>query len=180
MYLIKEIFYSIQGEGKWAGLPAIFIRFAGCNLACSWCDTNWDNPTKMSLDDIESEVKKYPARHIIFTGGEPTLQLDRTMVKRFKKNYYLHIESNGTKYIPKGINWVTISPKQNSNWIIKKGNELKVVYEGQDLQQYENTKFVYYYLQPCSMKNIEETVEACKKNPKWSLSIQTQKILNIR
>lgn len=179
MFWIKEIFYSIQGEGKWTGLPAIFIRFAYCNLKCSWCDTNWDNPTKMSLDEIENEVKKYPAKHIIFTGGEPTLQLTKPLVKRFK-NYYLHIESNGTKPIVKGIHWVTISPKQNSDWVIKKGNELKVVYEGQDLTQYEKAKFKYHYLQPCSMKNIEETVEACKKNPKWSLSIQTQKILSIR
>jgi organic radical activating enzyme len=181
MYWIKEIFYSIQGEGRWTGLPAIFIRFAGCNLSCTWCDTDWSNPIELSLDNIINEIKKYPTKHIILTGGEPTLQLDKRLIKTLKKNgYYLHIESNGTKCIPRGINWTTISPKQNSNWIIKRGDELKVVYEGQDLKQYEDTKFKCYYLQPCSMKNTEETVEVCKKNPKWNLSIQTQKLLNIR
>ncbi|MDE5658069.1 MAG: 7-carboxy-7-deazaguanine synthase QueE, partial [Muribaculaceae bacterium] len=94
---INEIFYSLQGEGHWTGTPAVFIRFSGCNLHCDFCDTEHNSGQELSVDEIISEASKYPTLHIIFTGGEPTLQLTRSLVDRLHQlGKYLHIETNGT------------------------------------------------------------------------------------
>jgi len=182
MYKINEIFYSLQGEGQFSGFPVVFIRFSGCNRKCSWCDTSFDSFTEMSLNEIINEINKYPTKRIVLTGGEPTLQTDLQLVNALHdNNKIIHIESNGTNEISLPIDWVTISPKDDS-WIQKNGNELKVVYTGQDLKQYENNDihFDFYYLQPCSMLNTEEVIKICKENPLWNLSLQTQKILKIQ
>ena len=185
---INEIFYSIQGEGYFTGKPVIFIRFAGCNLKCSFCDTNHICKQELNEDSIIKIIKKYKSKHIVLTGGEPSLQLDinkqgySEFVRILRdKGYYVQIETNGTIKLPNNIDWITVSPKEK--WIIKKGNELKVVYQGQDLKQYENTDFDYYYLQPCEINgdyNFEDTIKTVKDNPEWKLSIQTQKLLKIR
>ena len=125
---------------------------------------------------------------IVLTGGEPSLQLElnkngnSNFVQFFKdKGYKVHIESNGTKELPKNLDWVTISPK--GRWVVKSGDGLKVIYQGQDLGQYDSSNFKYYYLQPCYTKNYvnyQETIEKVMEDNKWILSIQTQKILKIR
>ena len=185
---LNEIFYSIQGEGFWTGTPAIFIRFAGCNLNCSFCDTDFSYKFDMNINEILKEIKKYKSKHIVLTGGEPSLQLEineqgySNFIKILRDNgYYVQIETNGTIKLPNNLDWITVSPKEK--WIIKKGNELKVVYMNQDLEQYKNTSFKYYYLQPLENKekyNSKETIKAIKENPKWKLSIQTQKLLKIK
>jgi organic radical activating enzyme len=184
MYKISEIFYSLQGEGFYTGTSVIFIRFSGCNLKCSWCDTEHNVYTKYTLEQIYDLIKDFPSKIIVLTGGEPTLQLDRDFISFFKeRNYQLNIESNGTKEIPQGIDFITISPKvtlYSDSWKVKHGHELKVVYENQSLEQYFESTFKYRYLQPCSMGNIQETIDQVKKDPRWKLSLQIQKILNIR
>ena len=179
---INEIFYSIQGEGYWTGTPAVFIRFAGCNLNCSFCDTDFSYKLDLTMAEILLMLGEYPTNHIVLTGGEPALQIDNEFVGALRnKGYYIQIETNGTQELPNNLNWITISPKEN--WEIKIGNELKVIYQGQILEQYEDTDFDFYYLQPCEIEgkmNIEETIKIVKNNPKWKLSIQTQKLLKIR
>ena len=187
-YKLAEVFYSIQGEGFWVGHPAIFIRFASCNLQCSWCDTDFSHKLTLTKNAIYEIIRHYPCKRIILTGGEPSLQLEldtegnSDFVQYFKdRGYHVHIESNGTKKLPKNLDWITISPKEE--WIIRSGDELKVVYLGQDLEQYNNANFKYYYLQPCYTKNYvnyQETIQRVKEDSKWILSIQMHKILKIK
>lgn len=181
-YNLTEIFYSIQGEGRWSGTPAIFIRFAGCNESCSFCDTDFSPNLYLSQDEIIQAVQQFPATHIILTGGEPTLQLTQELLDALHKlNYILHIETNGVNPLDvSGIDWITVSPKQPGlGWRIREGDELKVIFQGQDLSQYFDSRFDYYYLQPCSMQNISETLEQVKRTPQWMLSVQLHKLLNI-
>ena len=176
---INEIFYSIQGEGYYTGSPAVFIRFSNCNLSCEFCDTNHTDGQLMSYDYILSQIKKYNCNHIVLTGGEPTLQITSDFLFLLKEEgYYLQIETNGTNEVNSYIDWVTVSPKKN--WVVKKGSELKVVYQGQDLDLYKDTDFLFYYLQPCSNNNIKETINKIKEECIWKLSIQMHKILNIQ
>lgn len=185
-YNIKEIFYSLQGEGYWTGTPSIFIRFTACNLKCDFCDTDFANGKDYSLDDVVAELAKYDkATHVILTGGEPMLQVDADLLITLRDlNYIVHIETNGTikmNALMPYFDWITVSPKVNEEWNQRMGHELKVVYVGQDLERYfENTAFEHYYLQPCSMNNTEECVKICKEDPRWRLSIQTHKLLNIQ
>ncbi len=179
---INEIFYSIQGEGHFSTFPAIFIRFSGCNLRCSFCDTKHDTGYEISEDDIINQIKKYPCSHVVLTGGEPTLQITDSLIERLNENkYFIQIETNGTNPILPGIDWITISPKKK--WKIMTGNELKVVYTGQDLSIYEKALFGHYYLQPCDINgemNIQETVEKIMEVNKWKLSVQLQKLLKVK
>jgi organic radical activating enzyme len=192
-YKINEIFYSIQGEGFYAGTPAIFIRFANCNLKCDFCDTEHEVKLELTRDEIYNKIKEYPCRHIVLTGGEPTMQVDMELAFSLRlKNYYLQIETNGTNKIKNAdidfssaIDWITVSPK--INWIEQQGNELKLVYLKQDLKQYEKANFNHFYLQPKFSEspeetkyNINETIKAIKENPKWKLSLQIQKLINIK
>ncbi len=184
----NEIFYSIQGEGFWTGTPAIFLRFAGCNLNCDFCDTDFSHKFDMDINAILKEMQRYKSNHIILTGGEPSLQLEINKkgysenIRILRKNgYYIHIETNGTRELPNNLNWITVSPKKNC--IVKKGNELKIIYQGQNLEKYNDMIFDYYYLQPLEKKgkyNFQETIKKIKDNPKWKLSIQTQKLLKIK
>ena len=195
-YPIVEIFYSVQGEGYHAGIPHVFIRFGSCNLRCKWCDTDFDTYETMTGREIVDEVLKYDCKRIIFTGGEPMLQdlwpLHRLLKQR---GYTLSIESNGTIEIPKGlIDWICISPKDQMypNVAIRQrtGNELKVVYCGQNLSMYNQLKkgFEHLFLQPCYIDTdtIEEngqtfqlTEDVVKKNHDWRLSLQTHKWMGI-
>lgn len=181
MRKINEIFYSLQGEGYFTGTPAVFIRFSGCNLKCSFCDTQHEEGTLMSDDGILEEVKRYPAVTVILTGGEPSLWIDCEFVDRLHQaGKYVCIETNGTHALPDNIDWVTCSPKQGGNLKITRINEVKVVYEGQDIAAYEQLPAKHFFLQPCSCSNIAETVNSVMQHPKWRLSLQTHKLIDIR
>lgn len=189
---INEIFYSIQGEGRYTGTPAVFVRFAGCNLRCSFCDTEFESYTEMTEDEIVSAVTRYPAQHVILTGGEPTLQLTTSLLQKLNGedcHRIVHIETNGTHQLPDGpIHWVTCSPK-HAMLHIQRIDELKVVYEGQDMSQYDaiTPRPQVYSLQPCDTGDpernkqiLQETIQYILDHPQWNLSLQTHKILNVK
>lgn len=192
---VNEIFYSLQGEGLFSGFPATFIRLSGCNLKCYFCDTDHKPHTEMSCADIVKEVFKNPSDLVIITGGEPTIQVGfDTLVKMLQhEGKKVAVETNGTRCLNSDCkpDYITISPKnkfcKGAQIHLLEANEIKVVFrEGDDLSEYENMfPTAIHYLQPCDegdggTKNIEAAVEYCKKHPRWSLSLQTQKILNIR
>lgn len=181
MLKINEIFYSLQGEGHNTGMPCIFIRFAGCNKKCSWCDTKHETYTDESISNIISKIKRYKCKNVIFTGGEPTIQDIQPLERELSRlGYWTGIETNGTN---KGIifDYITISPK-DKNVELKVCEECKVVWTGkEDLKWFEDNIIAdFYYLQPCSMNNIKEVVRVVKLNPKWRLSLQCQKLINIK
>ena len=196
MYKINEIFYSLQGEGYHSGTPAVFVRFSGCNLHCSFCDTQHQEGQMMSLQEIVDKVNKYPiAPLIVLTGGEPSLFIDEAFVAELKQKTkkIITIETNGTRPLPTNLDWVTLSPKTAFEGgdlepcVLKQCDELKVVYLGQDLAQYDDIEAKHRFLQPCFCEdemqrkaNMKACVEAVMQNPGWRLSLQIHRILNIR
>ncbi len=181
MRKINEIFYSLQGEGFHTGTPATFIRFSGCNLKCHFCDTRHEEGTLMTDEAIIQEVRKYPARMVILTGGEPSLWIDDTLIRLLHdKGKYVCIETNGTRPLPEGIDWVTCSPKEGGTVVLNRMDEVKVVYEGQELTPYESLPARHFFLQPCSGLNTAETVQCVLEHPRWRLSLQTHKLIDIR
>lgn len=196
MRKINEIFYSIQGEGHHTGVPAVFIRFSGCNLKCAFCDTDFESGTMMSDEDIIAEVLKYPQSHlIVLTGGEPSLFIDEGFIAQLKDatSMMIAIETNGTHTLPSNLDWVTFSPKsafEGGNLqpaILTNCNELKVVYSGQPLDGYFDIEADYYYLQPCGTSNIimdrvniQRTFQVVLADPRWTLSLQTHKLIGVR
>lgn len=193
-YKVNEIFYSLQGEGRWAGRAAIFVRFSGCNLKCPFCDTDFKAHTEMGEIDILEKIQSLSesCRFVVFTGGEPTLQVDESLVALLKKwGYYIAIETNGTNRVADGIDWVTCSPKtlfvDNGKVIINHASEVKVVFDGKHEISDFGIDALSYYVQPCDVgdkeKNAEilkQTVDFVEKHPKWQLSLQQQKIINVR
>lgn len=181
MKKINEIFYSLQGEGFYTGTPSIFIRFSGCNLRCPFCDTDHEQGTLMHDDVIMWYVCQYPVSHVVLTGGEPGLQIDRNLIDLLHEaGKYVCIETNGTCALPRGIDWVTCSPKAGARIKLKKMDEVKVVYTGQDLRTYEKLPAKHFFLQPCSCSNTGDVVDYILKNPQWRLSLQTHKLIDIR
>lgn len=196
MYKINEIFHSLQGEGYHTGTPAVFVRFSGCNLHCVFCDTQHQEGRMMSLSDIIAEVNRYPhAPLVVLTGGEPSLFADDEFVHALKTGTGLPvaIETNGTHALPEGIDWVTLSPKEAFEGggvvpcVLTRCDELKVVYCGQDLAQYDHIEAKHRFLQPCysddpvrCKANLDACVEAVMKNPGWRLSLQVHRVLGIR
>ena len=196
MYKINEIFYSLQGEGYHSGTPAVFVRFSGCNLHCAFCDTQHQSGEMMSLEEIVDEVNKYPsAPLVVLTGGEPSLFVDEAFVAELKQKTgkTVTIETNGTRPLPSNLDWVTLSPKSAFEGgdaepcVLKHCDELKVVYLGQDLAQYDDIASKHRFLQPCFCEdetrqktNMKACVEAVMKNPDWRLSLQIHRVLNIR
>ena len=194
-YPIVEIFHSVQGEGFHYGIPHVFIRFGNCNLRCEWCDTDFLTYDEMNLEDIITRVEQYDCDRIIFTGGEPCLQDLTTIGKRLKViGKDLSIETNGTIEVPEIIDWVCVSPKDQVYPNVKleqtTGDELKIVYCGQDLSMYDKIKdnFTHRFIQPCYLDNltVEENgklfagVETLiKENSEWRLSLQTHKWMGI-
>ena len=157
VYPVVESFYSVQGEGYHAGIPHVFVRFGTCNLRCSWCDTDFDTFEEMNAVDILGEILQYNCNRVIFTGGEPMLHdlwpLHRLLKRR---GFTLSVETNGTISIPEGlIDWICVSPKDQvyPNSIIRQntGDELKVVYCGQDLTMYDEIKsgLDHHFMRPC-------------------------------
>ena len=196
MYKVNEIFQSLQGEGYNTGTASVFIRLSGCNLRCSFCDTRHEEGTMMSLPEIVEEVMQYPlAPLIVLTGGEPSLWIDEDFVSGLKHmtGKRIAIETNGTHSLPCNLDWVTLSPKTglgNSGdlpVVLTHCDELKVVYLGQDLTQYDGITATHRYLQPCwvsdenqRFNNMRATVQAVLENPQWRLSLQTHRILGIQ
>jgi 7-carboxy-7-deazaguanine synthase (Cx14CxxC type) len=206
-YSIKELYYTIQGEGVHAGRAAIFCRFSGCNLwtglekdrhkaICQFCDTDFhgtDGPgggkyTAMTL--VEKCNDLWPAgqenKMIVCTGGEPLLQLDKALIDALHQaHWYIAIETNGTIEPPQNIDWVCVSPKHGAELIIIKGQELKLVHpqQGQRPSDFEQLDFEHFSLQPLEdtnwKNNTELCLDYCKSHPKWRLSIQTHKYLGI-
>lgn len=208
-YSIKEIFYTLQGEGAHAGRPAVFCRFSGCNLwtgresdrasaVCTFCDTDFvgtDGERGGKFRDADSLAREidslWPATHaaskyVVFTGGEPLLQLDAALIGAMHAHgFTIAIETNGTLPVPEGVDWVCVSPKMGSQLVVAKGNEIKVVIPqlGQDLAAYEQLDFENFYVQPMdgplAAQNTRLAIETCRRNPKWKLSLQTHKLLQI-
>lgn len=187
---INEIFASIQGEGYYTGTAAVFIRTSGCNLRCSFCDTQHEEGQEMSIDDIVRQASAFKARHAIITGGEPALQseLPRLVDALHEAGFYVQIETNGTLPLPASIDWVTCSPKVLSRTIVRTPDELKVVYEGQDMQPYEQDFHPQVWsLQPCDTKDegrnqqlLSAAVRYVMAHPQWRLSLQTHKLIGVR
>ncbi len=193
---IVEMFYSVQGEGYHTGIPSIFIRFGGCNLACEWCDTSFDVWENMTLRRIIREMAPWDCNRIVLTGGEPALQ-DLTTLSTILRpmGYELAIETNGTIEIPDDImDWICVSPKDQLYSSVKirqrMGDELKVVWVGQTLDMYDEllNGFTHHFLQPCydenkevgwNGKNFLSTFEMVKNNPLWGLSLQTHKWMGV-
>lgn len=209
VYSVKEMFYTLQGEGGQAGRPAVFCRFAGCNLwtglerdrakaICQFCDTDFVGTDGINggkfktAADLAAAVKALWQGDdggkplVVCTGGEPLLQLDVAMVNAFHaEGMEIAVESNGTIAPPDGVDWLCISPKIGSEMIVTKGEELKLVYpqDGGEPAQFEHLDFKHFFLQPMdSPKQAENTVKAvdyCKAHPKWRLSLQTHKFIDI-
>lgn len=180
MKKINEMFYSLQGEGFHTGTPAFFIRFSGCNLKCSFCDTKHESGRLMTDDEILSEVSGCPARMVVLTGGEPSLAIDEHFISRLHElGKYVCIETNGTHTVPDSIDWITCSPK-GAPVVLHRIDELKVVFTGDsDVERYASLPAKEHFLQPCSCKNTAEVVDYILQHPHWRLSLQTHKWIGI-
>ena len=187
---INEIFLSLQGEGHFTGTPAVFLRFSGCNLSCPFCDTKHETFTEMSEEELVREVTSYPVEHVVITGGEPGLQLTKTLVDRLHQfGRFIQIETNGSMPLPHGIDWVTCSPKEGAEVVLEHVDEVKMLYSGQgcDLSKGEYLHAKEYRLQPLDTGDearnkqiVCDTINYILEHPKWKLSLQTHKILNVR
>lgn len=187
MKRVNDIFYSLQGEGRNTGRAAIFIRFAGCNLKCPFCDTDFAQYEEMSDEDILNRIKSYPSHFVVLTGGEPSLQVDRHLVDLLHKHgYELAMETNGTHPIVDGIDWITCSPKGNTQ--IKRCNELKCIFEETTLELDDHgISAEYKYLQPCDVQDAERNAQIVKRcfdyilqHPEWRMSLQTHKLVGFK
>ena len=195
--IINEIFYSLQGEGYYSGTPAVFVRLSGCNLQCPFCDTQHGAGTEMSEEEIVDAVKCYPARHVVITGGEPSLQLTESLVDILHAaGKYVAVETNGTRPLPANVDWITLSPKSafvdGVEVVLTRADEIKVVYDGihdpaSQLSTFNFQLSTLLFLQPCdtgdAARNRQITaaaVEYVKQHPEWRLSLQIHKILNIQ
>jgi len=190
--LIKEIFFSLQGEGANAGKPAVFIRLSGCNLRCSFCDTDFNYARPMTLMQIFSAITFYECKNIIWTGGEPALQLTDEVISLFRsKGFWQAIETNGTLPLPNGLDYVSISPKEEIDPTIKHANEIRIIVPDKETLSRLNLSFTFspdkIYLSPAFVKNkpnkqlIQDCVNYIKEHSKWnlSLSLQMHKLIGI-
>ena len=190
MYRINEIFSSLQGEGFWTGTPMVFIRFSGCNLQCPFCDTDHSGSVEMAVEDIVAESLRIGngCGRVCVTGGEPSLQLDAVLVEALHDaGFRVHAETNGTRPLPDGIDWVTLSPKSDvpglkgdGTVVLTGADEVKIVYLGADVERWASFPALWHFLQPCSCENTEKTTAYILAHPHWRLSLQTHKYLNIR
>ena len=193
---VNETFLSLQGEGFFTGTPAFFLRLSGCNLQCSFCDTNHQTYKEMSEDEIVQEASREKPRHIVITGGEPALQLTESLVdKLHEAGFFVQVETNGTLPLPQSIDWVTCSPK-SLHLSIQNIDELKVLYKGEgdnpehffnSLPKKVSGRGPRLYLQPLDtgdeMRNriiLRDTIAYILQHPKWKLSLQTHKLLGIK
>ena len=208
-YSVKEIFFTLQGEGFHTGTPAVFCRFAGCNLwtgresqrasaVCQFCDTDFvgvDGPGGGRFSSAHAlaaaiattwEPQEEEGRFVVCTGGEPLLQLDRDLTEALHaQGFKIAIETNGTRPLPEGVDWVCVSPKAGADLELRSGDELKLVFPqaGAEPELFETLDFKHFFLQPmdgpCLDSNTNLAVEFCMSHPKWRLSLQTHKFLGI-
>lgn len=208
-YAVKECFYTLQGEGKHAGRPAVFLRFAGCNLwtgreadrdgaVCTFCDTDFvgtdgeGGGTFRTPTALAAHVAaRWPmsgggTRYVVCTGGEPTLQLDAALIEALHAEHFeIAIETNGTRSVPAGVDWICVSPKAHAPLVQTHGHELKLVYPQPTAppERFADLDFPYLLLQPMDgpdrEANTRAAVEYCLAHPRWSISLQTHKLLGI-
>ena len=207
MYRVNEIFFTLQGEGAHSGIPAVFVRFSGCNLRCPWCDTDFTDSTPMTAEQIVStmldlyDTPNERRKMCVLTGGEPSLQVDKPLIDVLHKaGFYICIETNGTHPLPEGIDWITCSPKEGTKLALKKVNEVKVVFTGTYNPEIWRTQLEaeHWMLQPLRYNgelllesgidewaddkndNLDETVRYILTHPFWRLSVQLHKIAGLR
>lgn len=210
MYIVKEIFLTLQGEGAQTGRAAVFCRFTGCNLwtgreadrahaVCKFCDTDFVgvSPDGGRFADAnalaDAIAAKWPAddregkRYVVCTGGEPLLQLDSPLVDALHaRGFTVAVETNGTQAAPAGLDWICVSPKAGADLVLKRGSELKLVYpqQGAMPDQFTDLEFTHWYLQPMDgpdrQANTRAAISYCLAHPKWRLSLQTHKTVGIR
>lgn len=188
---VNEIFYSLQGEGGRSGEASIFIRLTKCNLACSFCDTDFAEGEDLLLDEILSQISQYPCKWIIWTGGEPTLQLTNQHLLYFRERGYKQaIETNGTRAVPSLIDYITCSPKLNYDKvssILPSVQEIRMpIKKGDAIPQISTLPLAdKYFLSPIfdadkiNADNVNYCVELIKQNPQWTLSLQIHKLIYI-
>jgi 7-carboxy-7-deazaguanine synthase (Cx14CxxC type) len=209
-YTVKEIFFTLQGEGFHTGRAAVFCRFSGCNLwtgrerdrasaVCTFCDTDFvgigpDGGRFARPDELARAVaSRWPDspygvnRFVVCTGGEPLLQLDAGLVESLHAlGFQVAIETNGTQLPPAGVDWICVSPKAGADLVLTNGNELKLVYPqvGAEPERFEGLAFEHFFLQPMDGPRLAENTRAavryCQEHPRWRLSLQTHKFLGIR
>jgi len=202
-YRVNNIFYSLQGEGRNTGRAAVFVRFAGCNLRCPFCDTEFDTFTEMTAEEIIAKASSlHPSSSfrpiIVLTGGEPTLQVDEAFIELLHgAGYEVAMESNGTLPAPCNLDWLTVSPKDCGKWKVKSGkrlpDEIKVVFDEHTAEKLSSFLFPLptshcplLFLQPCdtgdAVRNaaiVKACVDYIKQHPQWRLSLQTHKLIGI-
>lgn len=208
-YMIKEMFYTLQGEGANAGRPAVFCRFAGCNLwsgreedrskaQCRFCDTDFvgtngigggrfASPEELAVAVAHLWPHDKRSRLVVLTGGEPLLQVDAGLVDALhSQGFQIAVETNGTMIPPRGIDWICVSPKAGTEWVLREGQELKLVWPqpGFDLHRMLDLQFSHYFLQPMDNEQRDENLAACIAQcmamPPWRLGVQTHKVVGIR
>ena len=210
MYTVKEIFFTLQGEGANTGRAAVFCRFTGCNLwtgreadraqaTCRFCDTDFvgvssDGGKFPDAEALAGAIDAlWPAedhegeRFVVCTGGEPLLQLDEPLISALHdRGFVVAVETNGTQPAPAGIDWLCVSPKSGAPLVLVSGSELKLVFPqpGAEPHRFESLAFAHWYLQPMDGPSREENtraaIEYCLRHPRWRLSVQTHKALGLR
>ena len=209
-YAVKEIYYTLQGEGARTGRASVFLRFAGCNLwsglerdretaVCKFCDTDFagtdgDGGGKFADADALAEAvsEKWPRGdfaqpYVVCTGGEPLLQLDEALVAALHaRDFEIGVETNGTLLPPRGIEWICVSPKAGSELVLETGQELKLIFpqEGAPPEDYADLLFDHFFLQPMDGPDRDANTKAatayCLAHPQWRLSLQTHKLIGLR
>lgn len=209
-YSVKEIFYTLQGEGAQSGRAAVFCRFAGCNLwsgreadrataVCQFCDTDFVGTdgtaggkfatAEALADAIEAcwEPQGRAGRYVVLTGGEPLLQVDEALTTALHaRGFMIAVETNGTVAAPPGLDWICVSPKAQAEVVLTAGNELKLVYPqvGVDPERFEGWAFEHFFLQPMDgparADNTERAIRYCQQRPQWRLGVQSHKMIGIR
>jgi 7-carboxy-7-deazaguanine synthase (Cx14CxxC type) len=209
LYSVKEIFYTLQGEGIHAGRPAVFLRFSGCNLwtgreedrhkaVCDFCDTDFvgigpDGGKFATATELADAVaSRWPdasggRRFVVCTGGEPLLQLDEAAIDALHaKGFEVAVETNGTQPLPRGLDWVCVSPKANAELVVTGGDELKLVYPQPKAlpERFLGLEFRHWLLQPMDGPDRDQATRAaiayCLAHPQWRLSVQTHKVVGVR
>lgn len=206
-YTVKEIFYTLQGEGAQSGRAAVFCRFSGCNLwsgreedraraVCQFCDTDFfgvgpDGGRFSSADALANAVDRswrgQERKYVVCTGGEPLLQLDEAAITALHaRGFEVAVETNGTRPAPTSLDWICVSPKAGAPLVQKSGSELKLVFPQDKAmpEAFEHLEFDHFFLQPMdgpeTALNTERAIEYCLRHPRWRLSLQTHKLLGLR
>ena len=185
-YRVNDIFYSLQGEGHNTGRAAAFVRFSGCNLKCSFCDTDFASFEEMTGPDIVARIKPFGASLAVLTGGEPTLQVTAELIDLLHEaGFEVAMESNGTHLPPENLDWLTVSPKTKP--VVKRCNELKVLFDETGTVDDRGVEADYYDLQPFDLGETQRNeaitrhcVEYIKRHPRWRLSLQTHKLVGFK